>query len=68
MFKRNWINLLLIMLVLLVQRLLKSKLGVRVQGYYRKDGTYVRSHYRAPPNSNLFHWFLVNLTKAITFR
>lgn len=25
---------------------------VEVSGYYRKDGTYVRGHYRSPPNSN----------------
>lgn len=25
---------------------------VHVRGYYRKDGTYVRSHYRSPPGSN----------------
>jgi len=25
---------------------------VFVSGYYRKDGTYVRSHYRSPPGSN----------------
>ncbi|MFA9479364.1 thermonuclease family protein [Phycisphaerales bacterium AB-hyl4] len=25
---------------------------VRVRGYYRADGTYVRGHYRSPPNSN----------------
>jgi len=25
---------------------------VYVRGYYRKDGTYVRSHYRSPPGSN----------------
>jgi hypothetical protein len=25
---------------------------VHVNGYYRKDGTYVREHYRSPPNSN----------------
>lgn len=25
---------------------------VHVNGYYRKDGTYVRGHYRSPPNSN----------------
>ena len=68
MFKGNWIKLLLIALVLLVQWALQRKLGVRVQGYYRKDGTYVGSYYRAPPNSNIFHWFLVNLTKVITLR
>jgi hypothetical protein len=25
---------------------------VHVNGYYRKDGTYVRGHYRSPPYSN----------------
>ena len=25
---------------------------VHVNGYYRKDGTYVRGHYRSAPNSN----------------
>lgn len=25
---------------------------VHVRGYFRKDGTYVRSHFRSPPNSN----------------
>ncbi len=25
---------------------------VHVDGYYRSDGTYVRSHYRSPPRSN----------------
>lgn len=25
---------------------------VFVQGYFRKDGTYVRSHYRSPPSTN----------------
>ena len=25
---------------------------VAVGGYYRKDGTYVRGHYRSPPGSN----------------
>jgi hypothetical protein len=25
---------------------------VPVRGYYRKDGTYVRGHYRSPPGSN----------------
>ncbi len=66
MFRRIWKKLLLILLVLLVllvERQLKLKLGVRVRGYYRKDGTYVGSYYRTPPNSPFFHWFLLNLTK-----
>ena len=49
MFRRNWAKLLLIPLVLLVSIIDGH---VRVRGYYRKDGTYVRSHYRtAPPIS-----------------
>lgn len=63
MFRRNWIKLLLIPLILLIQWRLKLKLGVRVRGYRRKDGTYVRSYHRTPPNSSFFHWFLLNLTK-----
>jgi hypothetical protein len=26
-----------------------------VQGYYRKDGTYVQPHYRSSPDSNLYN-------------
>jgi len=29
--------------------------SVRVRGYYRKDGTYVRSHYRTLPDGNPYN-------------
>lgn len=29
---------------------------VRVRGYYRKDGTYVRPHFRSYPTRSFYHW------------
>ena len=48
MFRRNWAKLLGIPLLLLVSITIKAH-RVRVRGYYRKDGTYVRPHYRTAP-------------------
>ena len=40
MYKRIWIKLLLIPLILMVSTALEVEAGrVRVRGYYRKDGT-----------------------------
>ena len=56
MFRRNWVKLLLIPLVLLVSMAIEVEAGrVRVKGYYRKDGTYVRPHYRTAPDSNPYN-------------
>ena len=47
MFKRIWIKLLLLPLILIISTALEGNAKqVRVKGYYRKDGTYVRPHYR----------------------
>lgn len=52
MFRRNWAKLLriplLLLLSLLVSMIIKDD-SVRVRGYYRKDETYVRPHYRTAP-------------------
>lgn len=50
MFRRNWAKLLGISLLLLVSIAIKAH-RVRVRGYYRKDGTYVRPHYRTAPET-----------------
>ena len=56
MYKRIWIKLLLIPLILMVSTALEVEAGrVRVRGYYRKDGTYVRPHYRTAPDSNPYN-------------
>ena len=56
MFRKNWVKLLLIPLVLLVSIAIEVEAGrVRVKGYYRKDGTYVRPHYRTAPDSNPYN-------------
>lgn len=44
------ISLLICLLILLTWTLSFAK-DVRVKGYYRKDGTYVRPHIRSSPNS-----------------
>ena len=42
-------NLLFILIFFFL--IIESISQVRVKGYYRKDGTYVRSHYRSYPNT-----------------
>ena len=48
MLKENWIEFLLILLFLLVSSALEGD-TVRVRGYYREDGTYVRPYTRKRP-------------------
>lgn len=56
MYKRIWVKLLLIPLILLFATALEVDAGrVRVKGYYRKDGTYVKPHYRTRPDSNPYN-------------
>lgn len=33
----------------------KAEAGVRVKGYYRSDGKYVREHYRTSPDKNFWN-------------
>ena len=46
MFKRIWIKLLLFPLILIISIVKADAKRVRVKGYYRKDGTYVKPHSR----------------------
>ena len=41
----------LIAIALLVTSIVGASAQVHVNGYYRKDGTYVQPHYRSSPNS-----------------
>ena len=61
MFKKNWVKLLLIPLVLLGSIIEFKAKRVYVKGYCREDGTYVRPYYRRPPDSNAY-----NLLQDIT--
>ncbi len=57
MHKRIWLKLLLIPLILLAAMAfeVEAAKSVYVKGYYRKNGTYVRPHYRTAPDSNLYN-------------
>lgn len=46
-------RILLILMTLLLA--LQSFAQVKVKGYYRKDGTYVRPHYRSSPDGNPYN-------------
>ena len=52
-----WLKLLAIALVLLTINIMEVDAAGRVyvKGYYRKDGTYVRPHYRTAPDSNPYN-------------
>lgn len=44
-----------------------SEAAVRVKGYYRKDGTYVRPHYRSNPDGNPYNnWSFPGNTNPYT--
>lgn len=44
-----------------------SLANVSVDGYYRKDGTYVQPHYRSDPNSNTYdNWSTKGNTNPYT--
>ncbi len=54
--KNKVIKLLLIMLFgLFLFSINFAEAYVRVRGYFRRDGTYVRPHYRSDPDGNLFN-------------
>ncbi len=58
MFKKiDWLKLLALLLVLFTFNCLEVDAAgrVRVKGYYRKDGTYVRPHYRTAPDGNPYN-------------
>ena len=58
MFKKiTWLKLLALLLVLFTFNCLEVDAArrVRVKGYYRKDGTYVRPHYRTAPDGNPYN-------------
>ena len=42
-------------LFLLISQALGAAQTVQVDGYYRKDGTYVAPHYRTAPDSNPYN-------------
>ena len=46
MFNKVWIKLLRFPLIFIISIVKADAKRVRVKGYYRKDGTYVRPHYR----------------------
>jgi len=42
-------------LLLVISPLIGYSADVYVRGYYRSDGTYVRPHYRSPPDGNVWN-------------
>lgn len=49
----TWVFFLLILIML--SSATQAYADVHVKGYYRKDGTYVRPHYRSNPDGNFFN-------------
>lgn len=50
------LSIFIVLLVFLVTSLSSAYArSIRVRGYYRKDGTYVRSHYRSAPDGNFYN-------------
>lgn len=59
MLKKSWFKALTVILILLsfatIELEVDAAKRVRVKGYYRKDGTYVRPHYRTAPDGNPYN-------------
>ena len=57
MFRTLWLKVFVIALILSVSSIIEVDASgkVRVNGYYRKDGTYVRPHYRTKPDGNPYN-------------
>ncbi len=57
MFRTLWLKVFVIALILSVSSIIEFDASgrVRVNGYYRKDGTYVRPHYRTKPDGNPYN-------------
>ena len=57
MFKKNFLfKVLTFLIVILTFNIVEVEARrVKVRGYYRKDGTYVRPHYRTAPDGNPYN-------------
>lgn len=55
--KKNYSLIILVLAFLLTLISLPTQASVKVMGYYRKNGTYVSSHYRSNPDrSRVNNW------------
>ncbi|MGM0878844.1 MAG: hypothetical protein ACQEWV_30295 [Bacillota bacterium] len=53
MSENKWVFILLILIMLSITT--QAYADVRVKGHFRKDGTYVKPHYRSDPDGNYFN-------------